>query len=107
MVHAKNKGNGYERKIASEFRQLGFDDAVTSRSESKAMDDAGVDLCGTEPFNVQCKALERAPNYHQVLAGMPDKGINVLFHKRNRAGEVVVMRKEDFYWMVGVINSCE
>lgn len=107
MVHAKNKGNGYERKIAAEFREIGFDDAVTSRSESKSMDDAGVDLCNTEPFNVQCKAWERAPNYHQVLAEMPKKGINVLFHKRNRAGEIVVMKKEDFYWLVGIINMDE
>ena len=102
MVNARNKGKGYELKIAEEFREiLGYEDCVTSRSESKRLDDAGVDLCNTGFFQVQCKAWEKAPSYHDVLASMPqeEKKINVVFHKRNRKGEVVVMSKKDFYRM--------
>jgi len=103
MVNAKKKGNAYEVKIAAEFRNLGFPDAVTSRSESKSTDDKGVDLCGTFPLNVQCKAWERAPLYHDVLRSMPEDGINVIFHKKNRKGEVVVMAKDDFYDILRVL----
>jgi len=97
MVHVKNKGNAYERKIAEEFRELGYVGCCTSRSESKSRDNEGVDLCGTGDLNVQCKAWERSPSYHDILGCMPLSGINVIFHKRNHKGEVVVMSKKDFY----------
>jgi len=108
MVKSKDKGNHYEQKIAGEFRLfLGMGGCVTSRSESKSRDDEKVDLCNTDPFNVQCKAWERAPSYHDVLSEMPEDGnINVIFHKRNRKGDVVVMRKEDFYKLAwGFLNA--
>jgi len=109
MVNARNKGKGYELKIAEEFRNiLGYFDCVTSRSESKRLDDAGVDLCNTGEFNVQCKAWEKAPSYHDVLAGMPQNGKwNVVFHKRNRKGEVVVMSKETFYYIISQMQEME
>lgn len=95
----RDKGNAYERQLAAEFRGLGFPDCCTSRSESKRLDDAGVDLCFTGPFNVQAKLWQRAPSYHSVLDNMP-KGINVLIHKRTRKGEVAVLSKEDFYTLL-------
>jgi hypothetical protein len=98
---ARNKGHSYERKIVKEFMKLGWKDCVTSRSESKRTDDAGVDLMYTEPYNVQCKAQEKmTENYFDLLDSMPDKGINVIFHKRNYKGEVAVLSKEDFYKLI-------
>tara|TARA_R100001591_G_scaffold16558_2_gene22900 strand:- start:349 stop:693 length:345 start_codon:yes stop_codon:yes gene_type:complete len=99
MPHSKNKGSAYERKLAKEFREFGFSKCKTSRFESKMLDDAGVDLTNTGVFNVQAKAVERlSPSYHEILSNMPtDNNYNVIFHKRNRKGEVVVMTKEDFY----------
>lgn len=38
------RGNDYERKIARELRELGFPGVVTSRAESKSMDDKKIDL---------------------------------------------------------------
>ena len=109
MPHSKNKGSSYERKLAKEFREFGFEDCKTSRCESKMLDDLGVDLTHTGIFNVQAKAVERlAPSYHDILASMPqnDNNYNTIFHKRNRKGEVVVMTKEDFYdIMQMLINS--
>lgn len=40
----KRRGNQYEQKIAKELRELGFEGCVTSRSESKSMDDQKVDI---------------------------------------------------------------
>tara|TARA_Y100000593_G_C4142276_1_gene252879 strand:- start:196 stop:534 length:339 start_codon:yes stop_codon:yes gene_type:complete len=98
----RNKGNNYERELAKEFRELGFSNCVTSRSESKRRDDAGVDLCYTGCLNVQAKAWKSAPSYHKILKEMPDEAgqHNVIFHKRPRQGDVVVMRKEDFYELI-------
>lgn len=105
-VHSKNKGSAYERKVAKEFREIGFEDCKTSRFESKMLDDLGVDLTNTGIFNVQLKAVERmTKSYHDILSSMPqdDNNYNVIFHKRNRKGEVVVMTKEDFYEILDIL----
>ena len=94
---ARQKGHNYERQLAKEFREMGFD-AKTSRYASREKDDQKVDLIGTDPFSIQAKAWKSAPSYHKVLDEMPkDTNYNLIFHKRPHQGEVVVMRKEDFY----------
>ena len=94
---ARSKGHKYETDLCIELRAY-FPDVVTSRSESKRTDDAGVDFCYTGDFNLQAKAWEAAPSYHKVLKSMPDDGNhNIIFHKRNHKGTVVVMDKETFY----------
>lgn len=68
---------------------------------NKKLDDAGVDLVGTDPFNIQCKAVESSLNVHRIIQGMPqDTNINVVFHKRNHMGTVVSMDLEDFMALV-------
>ncbi len=97
-MKAKQKGNSYELAIIKKFKDAGWENAVSSRSESRRLDDAGVDIVNTAPFSVQCKATERAPNYHEVLKRMPnDQNINLIFHKRNRQGSVVSMSEDDFW----------
>ena len=68
------------------------------------MDDLKVDLVNTGRFSLQLKATEKAPNFQEVLKSMPDIGINVVFHKRNRTGEVVIMSKEDFYSLLSELK---
>ena len=105
MPHSKNKGSAYERKLAKEMREFGYVNCKTSRFESKMLDDAGVDLTNTGMFNIQAKAVERlSPSYHEILASMPDgRNYNLIFHKRNRKGEVVVMSKDDWYDILGML----
>ena len=68
---------------------------------NKKLDNAGVDLVGTDPFNIQCKAVERSMDLHTVLADMPeDENYNVVFHKRNNQGQIVAMRLEDFMELI-------
>ena len=107
-TNGRNKGNSYERKLAKEWREFGFK-TKTSRYESKMLDDMKVDLTNTGFFNVQAKAVERlSPSYHEILDSMPkDNNYNVIFHKRNRKGEVVVMTKEDFYELVQMLINLQ
>lgn len=94
---ARAKGHGYELQIRDFFRDLGWSRAVSSRSESKNKDDQGIDLCFTDPFNIQAKAVEKLGSLHDVLSKMPqDSNYNLVFHKRNRKGTVVAMTIEDF-----------
>lgn len=96
---ARNKGNSFEREIMAFFKSLGFDKCKTSRNESKTRDDLKIDLCFTEPFNVQCKAHESIkPSVHEILfKEMPNENnYNLLFWKRNGKGTIVAMSLDDF-----------
>lgn len=93
---ARTKGHNFEREMAQLFRELGWSDCVTSRSESKNLDDLGIDLCYTDPFQIQCKAQEKmdtAP--HDLLSSMPE-GLNVVIHKRNNKGTIVYLDLKNF-----------
>lgn len=95
-INPRKKGHSYELQIRDWFRELGWARAVSSRSESKNKDDQGIDLCFTDPFNVQAKAVEKLGSIHDVLAKMPKDNYNLVFHKRNRKGTIVAMTIEDF-----------
>lgn len=96
-MNSKRKGNAFEVECAFRLREI-FPDCRTSRFMGRLFDDySGVDLCDTGNFNVQCKALERTPPYHTILKKMPQGSkTNIVIHKRNNAGIVVVMTFEDF-----------
>ena len=100
-MKSRAKGINYELQIINKFKKKGWTGACSSRSESKRLDDAGVDICFTDPFNVQCKAVENLGSAHATLAKMPDdSNLNVVFHKRNRQGTVVSMSEEDFFTLL-------
>lgn len=107
-INARQKGHTYERKIAEEFRNLGYSECLTSRLESKRQDDLGIDLCNTGIWAVQCKAVEKLGSYHDILNKIPKhEKINVLFHKRNNKGETVTMSKSDFYKIIEILKQQE
>ena len=96
---ARNKGNTFEREICKLLVSIGFI-AVTSRSESKRLDDAGADIFSDFPFYIQAKAVERmSMPVHELLKTMqgnlPDRPPCV-FHKRNNKGVVVSLQLDDF-----------
>ena len=94
----RGKGHRAEREEAQIWRDLGFEKCVTARYESRSKDDQKVDLCFTEPFNIQVKFWKAAPSYHKILKEMPDdENMNIIVHKRAYQGKVVVMQAEDFY----------
>jgi Holliday junction resolvase len=97
----RTAGHNYERQIAQELRKLGFE-AVTSRYESRSLDDSGVDLASNFPLNPQMKVSINQPNVHEL---MTTTDAEILFFKKvlkvgykfMGKGEYVMMRKEDFY----------
>jgi hypothetical protein len=97
-INSRKKGTGYELDVIKRFKEKGWGECVSSRSESKRKDDAGIDLCYTDPFQVQCKAVEKLGSAHDILAKMPE-GKNLIFHKKNRKGTLVYMTEELFWEM--------
>ena len=94
-LSSRRKGHQFERDVVQLLRGIGYE-AITSRVESKALDDAGVDIYTDAPYNIQCKYTDKAPSYHRLLNEMPTDKAPVVFHKRARLGTVVVIRLEDF-----------
>jgi len=105
-MNQKKAGNRYELIIRELFRSLGWVKCRTSREESKMLDDMGVDLTHTDPFNIQCKRWRSAPSYHKVLKAMPDdENYNIIFHRRPYQGDVVVMESESFIELIKMMKS--
>ena len=100
---ARIKGHTYEREICALLKGLGYS-AVTSRSESKRLDDKGGDIVTDFPFHIQAKAVERmSMPAHDLLKTMAEKLTDkpsVLFHKRNNKGTVISMTLETFLTLI-------
>ena len=98
MINSRNKGKAFEQRIARIWVSLFGGVVERSSYVSKKRDDAGVDLIGTEPFNVQCKAVEQSMDIHLILERMPvETNINIVLHKRNNRGTIAAMDCEDFF----------
>lgn len=105
-INARKKGHAYELQIIDWCKKLGWEQAVSARSESKRTDDKGVDICYTDPFNFQCKAVENLGSIHKVLKAMPNESnYNVVLHKRNRQGTIVAMTLEDFTELISMLKQ--
>lgn len=106
-ISSRNKGHAFERQMAERLRQY-WPSCFTQRFKGSLwMDHCGVDLTGTPGFNIQLKATEHTPKYHDILEWMP-KGTNtnVILHKRNNKGVVAVMRLDDFLKIVDLCGEC-
>lgn len=104
----RNAGNGYERLIVNELKGEGYEDVVTSRAESRNMDNKGVDIFGASlPVHIQCKNSKSWQDLHKLLTSelLPDDKPTVVFHRKTKKantrfvtqGDYVSMKKEDFY----------
>lgn len=106
----RTAGHNYERQVAKELKALGYEKVVTSRSESRNMDNSGVDLfdpTGVFPFYIQNKIYKGYPKLDDLINGKivkKDKPMLVFHKKVEKKGdrfytqdEFVSMRKEEFY----------
>lgn len=108
---ARRKGHNYERAIVKFFKDLGFEQAKTSRLGSRLLDAAKVDICDI-PFNVQCKAVEAHIDYYKLtdeitaevgkLVPRRAEYPVIIFHKKNKKTNVVMTMDEfsKFFKMV-------
>lgn len=100
-MNSRTKGHDFERAMADKLREI-WPECYTTRFKGTLWQDhCGIDLVGTPGYNVQLKAMERAPAYHDILDYMPKgENTNIVIHKRNRKGSVVVMKLEDFLTLI-------
>ena len=117
--YSKTKGSNYERKIAKELQELGFTGVVTSRAESKKMDDQKVDLIDTEgmlPISIQLKCTQVTPSYFKIQEECPikDKPFCIIWNKQEKreincvsAGEVAMIPKEFLYELLKIYLQYE
>ena len=114
MSRNRTAGHNYERQIVKELKERGYS-AVTSRAESRNMDNRGVDIFtdlnnleGKElPVHIQCKNKTNQFNVGDILGSdaLPTNKPTVIFHKKTKKatskfvteGEFVYMTKEAFY----------
>ena len=100
-MNARQKGHAFERTLCQWLLRW-FPNAKTSRSESKNADDELRDFVGTDPWGLQAKALEKCPDYWNLLEQMRSKDTGstrhcyAVVHKKNRKGTIVVMSQKDF-----------
>ena len=105
---SKRKGNGYELKIIHELTDLGFEGLKSSRSESKNLDNAKIDIAdtlGVLDCYIQCKRTKNSPNIEAISDACPykDKPIIIFWSKesdKQQNNEYVYMPKEYFYKLI-------
>ena len=98
-------GHNYERQIVNELRDMGYE-AHTARYASRMQDDKGIDIISNFFFKIQCKTSINQPNVHTILT---EKECDVIFFRKQEKakknfrtkGEYVMMKKSDFYKLVG------
>ena len=109
----KNRGKKYELKIIKELKEVtGDNDLCSSRSESRALDNAKIDIFDTNntlPCYIQCKATQATPNIHKICqeVGKTDKPLVIVWGKQEMrnsnqitVGEYCLMPKNFFYELI-------
>lgn len=91
----REKGHAFECAMAQEFQELGFD-CITTRAAKGGnwcASDNGIDLCGTEPFKIQCKRFKDwAPiSCIEEIQCDPDDGSIPLLLTKKDQGEVMAV----------------
>ena len=110
--YSRTKGHNYEQKIVRELKELGFKNVVTSRSESKAMDDNKVDIIDKDnllPCKLQLKSTQSIPSYFKIRSEStvnPEEFVIIWSKQEKRevnivsVGEAVIMDKNLFYKLI-------
>jgi hypothetical protein len=104
-MNNRRKGHNYERQIANELKNW-FPGSLTTRfGAGNKKDYEGIDIINTGMFNVQCKRKQNL-NPFTVLQNMPkDHRYNLIFWKKDRVRDTVVLDKEDFYEILEMLKS--
>ena len=117
-AYSRNKGNAYERKIIKELTDIGYKGLKSSRSVSKNLDNAKIDIAETEdklPCYVQCKSTQNTPSVKKINeeVGYKDKPLAIFWNIQEKkegnvnitsCGEYVIIPKEFFYQLIKQID---
>ena len=107
---SRRKGHKYELDIIHELTELGFKGLKSSRSESRNLDNAKVDIAETEDHlscYIQCKATANTPNIEKISeeCGYKDRPLAIFWKKQKieagtKCPEFVLIPKEYFYSLI-------
>ena len=109
---SKRKGSGFELEIVHKLREIGYPDCKTSRSESKLLDAAKVDIADESlPCYIQAKYTQNMPNYFTIRDDCPlkDKPFVMCWKKAGKDGEqspgtVAVIPIDYFYQLISKVS---
>lgn len=112
----RNAGHSWEREIAKNFRDIGYDKCKTSREASKLLDNCKVDHWGI-PYNIQAKnGYTKGLDYQQILDEIREllknnyptrtKFPTIIVHKR-RNSKLAIMSLLDLYYLIGKLAQYE
>ena len=109
---SKVKGHAYERQIIHELTEMGYEGLKSSRSESKNLDNAKIDIADTMDVlscYIQCKATKNTPSVTKINKECPykDKPLAIFWKAQdtttNKQDEFVIIPKEYFYKLIGTV----
>lgn len=101
----RRKGQKYELDIIHQLTELGFKGLKSSRSESRNLDNAKIDIAETEDIlscYIQCKATMNTPNIDSIIesCSLKDRPLVIFWKKQKNEGkqnEYVFIPKDYFY----------
>lgn len=113
------KLNTYETKLIHELTEIGYEGLKSSRSQSKNLDDAKIDIAETEdklPMYVQAKCTRNTPSYFKIAEECPlkDRPLCVFWNAQevkdgdvnmSSKGEVVFVPKDFFYELLSCYKN--
>lgn len=103
---SKSKGNKFELDIIKELTSLGYTGLKTSRSESRTLDNAKIDVTDTDnvlDFYIQAKHTANTPSITKLNkeVGLKDKPLAIFWKVANvQDEEYVIVPKNYFYKLI-------
>ena len=100
MINSKDKGNRYERELASKLRDYGYDTRRTAQYCGNTGDAS--DVVGLKGIHIEAKHQERIQIYDWMAQAIHDSAENgkgdipAVFFRKNNAETLVCVRLEDF-----------
>ena len=95
MINSKQKGNRFERWVASFFRDHGYN---CRRGQQYSGANGDADVVGAPGIHIECKAVERLNLYDAMAQAVRDgkELIPVVIHKKNHHKVLVTMHADDW-----------
>lgn len=99
-INSKQKGNRYEREIASKLRDYGYDTRRTAQYCGNTGDAS--DVVGLKGIHIEAKHQERIQIYDWMAQAIHDSAENgkgdipAVFFRKNNAETLVCVRLDDF-----------
>lgn len=103
---SRSKGHGYELQIIKDLESIGYSGLKSSRSESKNLDSAKIDIADLDnqlDFYIQAKNTANTPSIIKINneVGKKDKPLAIFWKCSTEQGkEFVIVPKDYFYRLI-------